>query len=379
MTKIAALIVAAGSGTRLGGLPKQYRMLGGKSVLRRSVEAFADRSDIKHIQVVIGNGQELLYADATNALILSAPVTGGATRQQSVLCGLEALAPHAPDIILIHDAARPLVSQDVIDGVIAALANDPAATPALAVTDSLRRGSTHIEAEISRDHLHAVQTPQGFHYGKILAAHRAASGLHTDDASIARAAGMPVAITMGDINNFKITVEDDLRRAEKILMQNLLPCTGMGFDVHRFGPGDHVWLCGLKIPHDKAVVAHSDGDVALHALTDAILGAISAGDIGLHFPPTDAKWKNAASRDFLIHARNLVTGKNGLIAHIDLTIICERPKITPHRDAMRQSIANILGIDIDSVSVKATTTEGLGFTGRGEGIAAQAIATVLLP
>ncbi len=379
MPGIAVLIVAAGSGARLGGVPKQYRTLGGKTVLARSVAAFASRQDITHIQIVIGEGQDALYAASGVGDGLPPPVTGGASRQVSVRRGLEALAPSAPDIVLIHDAARPLVPQQVIEGVIAALGSAAAATPALAVVDSLRRGVTHVDEELSRENIHAVQTPQGFHFDKILAAHRAAQGTHTDEASIARSFGLAVALTPGHVDNFKITVDADLQRAERIVMAAHTPRTGTGFDVHRFGAGDHIWLCGVKIPHDKGVIAHSDGDVALHALTDALLGTISAGDIGLHFPPSDDRWKNAASRDFLAHAADLVRGQGGIIQHLDITLICERPKITPHREAMRAAIADILQINISRVSVKATTTEGLGVTGRGEGIAAQALATVLLP
>ncbi len=379
MPGIAVLIVAAGSGARLGGVPKQYRVLGGTSVLARSVTAFASRQDIAHIQIVIGNGQEALYAGSGAGDGLPPPVTGGATRQESVRRGLDALAAYAPDIVLIHDAARPLIPQQVIDGVIAALGVAAAATPAMAMVDSLRRGVTHIEEELSRENIHAVQTPQGFHFDKILAAHHGALGAHTDDASIARSFGLEVALTPGHVDNFKITVDADLHRAERIVMANHTPRTGTGFDVHRFGAGDHVWLCGVKIPHDKGVIAHSDGDVALHALTDALLGTISAGDIGLHFPPSDDRWKNAASREFLVHGAQLVRSQRGIIQHLDITLICERPKITPHREAMRATIADILLIDISRVSVKATTSEGLGFTGRGEGIAAQALATVLLP
>jgi 2-C-methyl-D-erythritol 4-phosphate cytidylyltransferase / 2-C-methyl-D-erythritol 2,4-cyclodiphosphate synthase len=375
--RIAVLIVAAGSGSRLGGVPKQYRMLAGHSVLRRSIDAFRTREDVTHLQVVIGTDHAALYAAATAGLMLPPPVIGGATRQESVRRGLEAIGE--VDIVLIHDAARPLVSQDVISGVIAALSANMAATPALPVTDSLRRGDTHIAGDVSRDHLHTVQTPQGFHFTHILAAHRAATEVHTDDAAIAHAAGHAVALTPGDPDNFKITVEADLMRAEKQLTQHHKPRTAMGYDVHRFGEGDHIMLGGIKIPHSHGIIAHSDGDVALHALTDALLGSLAMGDIGTHFPPSDPQWKNAASADFLIFARDAIHTKSGTIAHVDLTLVCERPKITPHRDAIRQSIAMLLKIDISSVSVKATTTEGLGFTGRAEGIAAQAVATVLLP
>jgi 2-C-methyl-D-erythritol 4-phosphate cytidylyltransferase / 2-C-methyl-D-erythritol 2,4-cyclodiphosphate synthase len=375
--RIAVLIVAAGTGTRLGGLPKQYQMLAGQPVLRRTVAAFSKRNDISKIQVVIGDGQEMLYHDSLQGLALPAPVIGGATRQESVRRGLEAIG--SADLVLIHDAARPLVSQAVIDDVIAALATNKAATPALPIMDSLQRTDTRTTVNVSRENLFAIQTPQGFHFADILAAHRATSDIHTDDCAVARAAGMAIALTAGDADNFKITVEADLMRAEKMLTQPKMPRTATGFDVHKFGDGDHLLLGGIKIMHSHGIIAHSDGDVALHALTDALLGTIALGDIGAHFPPSDPKWKNADSSDFLGFARNAIQERNGTISHVDLTIICERPKITPHREAIRASIANILKIDIGSVSVKATTTEGLGFTGRQEGIAAQAVATVLLP
>jgi 2-C-methyl-D-erythritol 4-phosphate cytidylyltransferase / 2-C-methyl-D-erythritol 2,4-cyclodiphosphate synthase len=376
MTHIAALIVAAGSGSRLGGLPKQYRLLSGKSVLRHVVDTF---KDVPTVQVVIGEGQQALYKSAMRDAELLPPVLGGTTRQSSVRLGLEALAPHAPDIVLIHDAARALVSQQVIADVIAALKDAQGAAPAMPISDSLIRLSENETRAVSRENLFAVQTPQAFRFADILAAHRSAEQGFTDDISIAQTAGLSISFTPGCHANFKLTVEGDLERAEMMLTRNLSPRTGMGFDVHRFGVGDHVWLCGVKIPHTNSIIAHSDGDVALHALTDAILGAISAGDIGLHFPPSDLQWKNAPSRDFLAAAKTLVEAQNGVIAHVDVTVICERPKITLHREAMRQSIAEILQVDTKNVSVKATTTEQLGFTGRGEGIAAQAIATVLLP
>jgi len=382
MPGIAVLIVAAGKGERAGlGLPKQYERLAGLPMLRRTVEAFhAPSSDKKWpVQVVIGAGQQDLAAAALAGLDLPAPVTGGATRQESVRLGLEALAKDAPDYVLIHDAARPLVPAKVILAVVQALQSGAAgALPMVAVSDTLRRqdGKGHWSL-VSRENLYRAQTPQGFVYAKILAAHRDhAKQEVTDDVALAELAGLKVEMVEGDEKNIKVTRKEDFALAESLLGGDVRTATG--YDVHKFKDGDHIWLCGLKIPHSHGLEGHSDADVGLHAITDALLGCIGEGDIGQHFPPTDERWRGAASWKFLDHAASLVAAKGGSINHVDVTIICERPKVGPHRDAMKSKIAEILKIDPSRVSVKATTTEGLGFTGRREGIAAQAIATVTL-
>ena len=373
-----ALIVSAGSGVRAGG-PKQYRSLGGITVLRRAVLALLRAPGVDRVRVV-HDGDLDSYARAVGDLDLCTPVRGGATRQKSVRAGLEAIALDGGCArVLIHDAARPLVPAAVIGRVLAALDTRPAATPALAVIDSLRRGVATVEAEVARDNLWRVQTPQGFHFAAILAAHRAAPPGATDDAEIARAAGLAVAIVPGDEAAMKLTTPDDFARAEAMLAGGMSWRTASGFDVHAFGPGDHIMLCGVRVPHDRGVLAHSDGDVGLHALTDAILGAIAAGDIGQHFPPTDPRWAGAESGQFLQHAAGLVRDGGGVIEHVDLTLICERPKVGPLRDTMRARIADLLALPLACVSVKATTTESLGFTGRREGLAAQATATVRVP
>jgi 2-C-methyl-D-erythritol 4-phosphate cytidylyltransferase / 2-C-methyl-D-erythritol 2,4-cyclodiphosphate synthase len=376
MPKIAALIVAAGRGERAGGtLAKQYRALAGRPMLRRSAEAFANRAAL--IQVVIGPDQAGEYESAIRGLDCLPPVGGGAMRQQSVRNGLEALARHRPDLVLIHDAARPLVSSALIGRVIAALADADAAIPLLPLADTLKRETNGTWATVPRDEMMRAQTPQGFRFDAILKAHRefAARDL-TDDMALAELAGLKIATVPGEDANMKITAPEDFATAERLLGGGGEFRTGFGFDAHKFTPGDHLWLCGLKIAHDHALEGHSDADAGLHALTDAILGAIGAGDIGQHFPPTDAKWRGAASSLFLEHAAKLARDAGGTIVHCDVTLICERPKISPHRDAMRACIAQILRLDVSRVSVKATTTEGMGFTGRREGIAAQAIATV---
>jgi 2-C-methyl-D-erythritol 4-phosphate cytidylyltransferase / 2-C-methyl-D-erythritol 2,4-cyclodiphosphate synthase len=377
MSRIAVLIVAAGKGVRAGTeLPKQYESLGGKPMVRRTVEAFQGYP----VQLVIGPGQEDLAAQALAGLALPAPVTGGATRQESVRLGLEALAGEAPDFVLIQDAARPLTSPGVIAAVVAALkAGADGALPMVAASDTLRRRDGDGRwTLVPRDNLYRAQTPQGFVYGKILKAHRDhAKQDVTDDVALAELAGLKVEMVEGEEKNIKVTRKEDFALAE-----SLLGCgdvrTASGYDVHKFTDGDHIMLCGLKIPHTHALEGHSDADVGLHAITDAILGCIGEGDIGQHFPPTDERWRGAPSWKFLDHAAGLVAAKGGVINHVDVTIICERPKVGPHRDAMKARIAEILKIAPDRVSVKATTTEGLGFTGRREGIAAQAIATVRL-
>ena len=367
-----ALIVAAGSGSRAGGeVPKQYRKIAGKTLLAHAIDHLAHPA-IDAIQVIIGAGQEAIYAEAVGDRPLPAPVIGGATRRESVAKGLSALGD--VDLVLIHDAARPFLSGAVIDRLLGALENHAGAVPALPVVDTL---TTRDGALVDRDALVRVQTPQAFRLDAIRAAHAAWAGDEpTDDAQVARAAGLDVVLVEGDVALEKLTWDADFARAEAA---RLVPRTGSGFDVHAFGPGDNVWLGGLSIPHDRGLQGHSDADVALHALTDALLGAIAAGDIGDHFPPSDPRWKDAPSSLFLEHARNLVAAAGGRIVHADITIICEAPRIGPHRDAMRQLIAGLLRLPATRISVKATTTERLGFTGRGEGIAAQAVATVMMP
>jgi 2-C-methyl-D-erythritol 4-phosphate cytidylyltransferase / 2-C-methyl-D-erythritol 2,4-cyclodiphosphate synthase len=377
MPRIAVLIVAAGKGARAGTeLPKQYERLGGVPMLRRTVQAFGGYP----VQVVIGPGQEALAAGVLAGLDLPASVPGGATRQESVRLGLEALAKDAPDFVLIHDAARPLISRKVTEAVVKALqAGADGALPMVAASDTLRRRDADGRwTLVSRDGLYRAQTPQGFVYDKILRAHRDhAKEDVTDDVALAELAGLKVEMVEGEEKNIKVTRKEDFALAESLLGSGDVR-TASGYDVHKFTDGDHIMLCGLKIAHTHALEGHSDADVGLHAITDALLGTIGEGDIGQHFPPTDERWRGAPSWKFLDHAANLVAAKGGTINHIDLTIICERPKVGPHRDAMKAKIAEILKIAPDRVSVKATTTEGLGFTGRREGIAAQATATVRL-
>lgn len=378
MTRIAALVVAAGRGTRLGGeLPKQYQLLGSATLLARSLALCAGHPGIGEVRAVIHPDDAGRYAEAASGLALPAPLFGGATRQESVRLGLEALAAEPPDLVLIHDAARPLTPPALLDRVIDALARHDGAVPALALADTLKRGQDgRVIATVPRDGLFRVQTPQGFRFPMILDAHRRFAGAElTDDAAVAEAAGLTVALVPGDEAAFKVTTAEDLARARHALAETRV---GTGFDVHRLGPGDHVWLCGLKLPHDRGLIGHSDADVGLHALTDALLGAIGAGDIGQHFPPSDPQWRGAASFRFLAHAAGLIRARGGRILHVDVTLICERPKVGPHREAMRARVAEILGLSSDRVSIKATTTEQLGFAGRGEGIAAQAVATVSL-
>lgn len=348
-------------------------------MLRRSVLAFTGNSAICDVQVVIGPGQRDRAAEALAGLSLRPFVTGGATRQESVRLGLEALTGEAPDFVLIHDAARPFVSGTLIAALIAALGEGASAVvPLLAVADTLKReDSDGIWTTVPRDGLFRAQTPQAFRFAEILEAHRrhAATSV-TDDMALAELAGFKVTAVAGEEINTKLTQAEDFELAERMLAGSAEFRTGFGLDAHRFAPGDHVWLCGVKIPHDATLAGHSDADAGLHALTDALLGAIGNGDIGQHFPPTDEKWRGANSSLFLEHAAKLVREAGGEIVHCDITLICERPKVAPHRDAMRSRVGEILGLDLARVSVKATTTEGMGFTGRREGIAAQAVATV---
>ena len=369
-SRALALIVAAGSGSRAGGeVPKQYRRLAGKTLLAHAVDHLA-HPRIDAVQVVIGAGQETAYAAAIGARPLPAPVIGGATRRESVANGLAALGD--AEVVLIHDAARPFLPGAVIDRLLDALERHEGAVPVLPVVDTL---TTRSGEAVDREALVRVQTPQAFRLDAIRAAHAAwTGGEPTDDAQVARAAGLDVMLVEGDPALEKLTWEADFARAEA---GRLVPRTGTGFDVHAFGPGDHVWLGGVRIPHERGLRGHSDADVALHALTDALLGAVAAGDIGDHFPPSDSQWQGAPSSLFLEHAGELVAAAGGRIVHADVTIICEAPRIGPHRDAMRQRIAALLRLPVARISVKATTTERLGFTGRGEGIAAQAVATVM--
>lgn len=375
--KTVCLIVAAGVGARAGGGgPKQYRSLGGKPLLRWSAERLAAHPSIDEVRVVIHADHGDLYTSAAAGLELGPPIVGAGSRQGSVLRGLEALAGDTGQV-LIHDAARPFVTAATVDRLLGALETYPGSVPALPVIDSLRRGEVVIEEDVARDRLHRVQTPQAFRFEALLAAHRTAAEGASDDAQVARAAGMDVALVAGEEDLFKVTYAADFERAERLIGSRGYR-TGMGYDVHRFEPGENVTLCGVQVPHDLGLKGHSDADVGLHALTDALLGAVGAGDIGDHFPPSDAKWRDAPSDQFLAHARDLVTAAGGAAEHVDVTIICERPKVGPHRAAMRQRIAQILRLTESRVSVKATTTEKLGFTGRGEGIAAQAVATIRL-
>ncbi|WP_157217059.1 bifunctional 2-C-methyl-D-erythritol 4-phosphate cytidylyltransferase/2-C-methyl-D-erythritol 2,4-cyclodiphosphate synthase [Flavisphingomonas formosensis] len=376
---IAALIVAAGRGERAGGsVPKQYAVIAGKSVLAHAIDALASHPAIDAVQVVIGADQDALYRGAIGDRKLPEPVTGGASRRESVMAGLAACDA---DIVLIHDAARPFLPAAVIDRLLDALKAGEAAVPVLPVADTLARAEGVLGDIVPRAGVVRVQTPQIFRREAILAAHAAwpTDSEATDDAQVARAAGIAVATVAGDIMLEKLTHPGDFAAATARIAPALVSRTGMGFDVHAFADGDRLWLGGIEIPHHRGLAGHSDADVALHALTDALLGAIGDGDIGTHFPPSDPQWRGAASSRFLEHACDLVRAQGGIIDHVDVTIICEAPKVGPHRAPMRARIAQLLGVSETCVSIKATTTEKLGFTGRSEGIAAQAIATIRLP
>ena len=383
MSSVYALVVAAGQGSRFGGpLPKQYLPLGGANILRHAVAAFAEHERIADVLVVIRPEDRALFDRTVAGLRVAPPVAGGAARQDTVRLGLEALAAYRPDRVLIHDGARPFPDPQLIDRVIDGLDEAVAAIPCLQVRDTIKRAEgAKIRETIDRSALWRAQTPQGFHFDAILAAHRAAIGRElTDDAAVAEAAGLVPLIVDGSGDNLKITTPEDLAAAERLIAARQGDVrVGQGYDVHPFAPGDHLWICGVRLPHGMSLAGHSDADVGLHALTDAVLGAIGAGDIGMHFPPSDPRWRGAGSDRFLSRAAELVRARGGAVAAVDVTIICERPKIAPHRAAMVERIAAILGITSDRVSVKATTTEKLGFTGRAEGIAAQAVATVRLP
>ena len=386
---IVALVVAAGRGERAGdgGVPKQYRPIAGVPLLARTLAALLAAPRIGRVVPVIGEDQGELYAAlGLDDPRLAPPVTGGETRQVSVLKGLEALAADAPDMVLIHDGARPFVDAAVIDSVIAALDGADGALPVTLVTDTIKRstdGKT-VGGTEDRTQLFAAQTPQGFHFAPIYDAHRRAIAMSdgfTDDAAIAEWAGLSVALAEGDARNFKVTLPGDFERAERTIEGERAMETrvGSGFDVHAFGAGDAVILGNISIPHSAKLKGHSDADVVLHALSDALYGALADGDIGKHFPPGEMEWKDADSAQFLEHAAGLVRARGGRIVHLDATIICERPKIGPHVEPMRKRIAEIAGISASRVAVKATTSERLGFTGREEGIAAQAVATIEVP
>ncbi len=370
----AAVVVAGGRGSRHGGPPKQWRRLGAGSVAGHAVAAMqaagAARVALVHHPDDLAEAAALAGSGVTL-------VPGGATRSDSVRAGLEALSDDPPDAVLVHDAARPCTSAPLAERVLAALAQHDGAAPALALSDALWRGGASVEGVMSREGLWRAQTPQGFRFGAILAAHRTHGIGAADDVEVARRAGLAVAIVPGEEDNIKVTLPGDLDRAARILEGRVDVRTGNGFDVHAFGKGDHVTLCGVRIGHDQGLVAHSDGDVGLHALTDALLGALALGDIGTHFPPSDGRWRNADSTLFLRHAKGLADEAGFRVSHCDVTLICEAPKVGPHAAAMRSVIAHALGTTPDRVSVKATTSERLGFTGRREGVAAIATATLV--
>jgi 2-C-methyl-D-erythritol 4-phosphate cytidylyltransferase / 2-C-methyl-D-erythritol 2,4-cyclodiphosphate synthase len=383
---VAAVIVAGGRGLRAGGsLPKQYRSLGDASVLRRALSIFADHAEVSLVQPVIHRDDQQLFGQSAAGLDLLPPAFGAATRQGSVRAGLEALESHQPALVLVHDAARPFSSAALISRAIAA-AKVGGGVPGVAMRDTIKEigDDGRVVQTLDRSRLRGIQTPQGFPYPALLAAHRKAAAAgrddFTDDAALAEWAGMSVTVFEGEEGNIKMTTPEDFSRAEAADMAALGDIrTGTGYDVHVFADGDHVWLGGLRIPHDRGVSGHSDADVVLHACVDAVLGALADGDIGAHFPPSDPQWKGASSDRFLDFAVKRVHARGGRLMHLDVTVVCEAPKIGPHRDAMRARIAEIAGIAVDRVAVKATTSETLGFTGRREGLVAFATATVRLP
>jgi 2-C-methyl-D-erythritol 4-phosphate cytidylyltransferase/2-C-methyl-D-erythritol 2,4-cyclodiphosphate synthase len=387
MAHVAAVVVAAGQGARAGGdLPKQFRRIAGETLLERALTAFVALPSIAFVQPVIRPSDLPLVRQLTSGMNVLQPVAGGSTRQASVLAGLDALASRSPNIVLVHDAARPFASAQLISRAIKAAEMTGAAIPSLPATDTVKRVDKdgRVEATLDRSSIHLVQTPQAFAFPALLAAHRRAAAESrddfTDDAALAEWAGMKVSVFPGEPGNVKFTTPEDFARAEMTQAAAFGDVrVGSGLDVHAFGPGDHVMLGGVRIPHNQALTGHSDADVALHALTDAILGALAEGDIGVHFPPSDPQWRGASSDRFLEFAIARVRARKGHISHLDLTIVCEAPRIGAHRDTMRANIARLSGIDIERVAIKATTSEKLGFTGRGEGIVAQATATVRLP
>jgi len=387
MVGVAAVIVAAGRGTRAGdGEPKQYRPIAGTTPLRMSLTAFAGHPEVNLVQPVIHQADEDIYRLTSAGLAIASPVQGGSTRQASVRAGLTALAEQRPEIVLVHDAARPFASALLISRAIDTARQDGAAVPAIAVNDAIKRidASGVIRQNVERESLRLVQTPQAFRYDALCEAHRkAAAAGHSDfpdDAALAQWAGLEVKVFDGELSNIKLTTADDFARAEVMLAGAFSDVRmGSGIDVHAFGPGDHVVLGGVRIAHGRGLAGHSDADVVLHALVDAILGALADGDIGVHFPPSDPTWRGASSDRFVTFAMERLRKRGGRIAHLDINVVCEQPRIGPHRDAMRARIAGLCDLTIDRVAVKATTSEGLGFTGSGEGIAAFATATVRLP
>jgi len=377
----SAVVVAAGSGLRAGpGEPKAWRSLGGKPIVRWSVEGLLS-AGAHEVVVVVAHDRVAQADEALAGLENWKAVTGGRTRAESVQAGLAAITAGRNQPILVHDAARPFVGRSQVERLLAALDLADGVIPTLPVPDTLKRGEGLVDETVSREGLWRAQTPQAFRFGRLKAAYRRwpATEEPTDDAAVMERAGGQVAMVPGDPLLMKLTYPEDFLLAEQLASSRRIVRMGQGVDAHRFGPGDVVWLCGIRIEHDFGLVGHSDADCGLHALTDAVLGAIAAGDIGEHFPPTDPRWKGASSDQFLKHAVSLVSAQGGRILNADVTLICERPKIRPHRDAMRARIAELLGIPIDRVSVKATTTEGMGFTGREEGLMAQAVVAVETP
>jgi 2-C-methyl-D-erythritol 4-phosphate cytidylyltransferase/2-C-methyl-D-erythritol 2,4-cyclodiphosphate synthase len=375
--KIAAILVAAGSGSRFGGdTPKQAVLLHGKPVMRHAAEAL-----LSHIDLLQPVGNAGLIGPALAGLTHLPIVPGGAERQDSVRAGLLALESHAPDLVLVHDGARPVIPPGTVEAVLQALQRHPGAIPALPVSDTLKRGLDGvITATVPRTNLFRAQTPQGFHYPTLLRLHCAAAhSAATDDAALLEAAGLSVALVAGAEQNIKLTLPADLTRLAHFFGAVMIPRIGTGFDVHAMAKGRRMVICGIEVPFEKGLAGHSDADVGIHALCDAIYGALAEGDIGRHFPPSENTWKDANSARFLQHAASRIAARGGMLANADITLICERPKITPHAPAMRARLAELLNVSIDKISVKATTTERLGFTGRGEGIAAQASVIVLIP
>jgi len=384
---VAAIVVAAGRGLRASGeLPKQYRPILGEPPIRPSLAAFCGHAEISAVQPVIHPDDRALFEQAAAGLALLPPVPGGASRQASVRAGLAALEQRSPEFVLVHDAARPFASSALISRAIAAARAGGAAVPVIAVADTVKSvdAAGVVTGTVDRTSLRMVQTPQAFAFALLLAAHRRAQAAgrddFTDDAALAEWAGLKVATFAGEPDNVKLTTNEDFARAETAKLAQMSDVrTGFGFDVHQFGGGDHVMLGGVRIPHGRGLAGHSDADVVLHALVDAILGALADGDIGVHFPPTDQRWRGVSSDRFLAFAVERLRARGGRIAHLDVTVVCEAPRIGPHRDAIRARVAEIAGVPIDRVGLKATTSEKMGFTGRGEGMAAFANATVRLP